>query len=97
MPRSRISNWHYVYVLQSLKDKDFYIGYTTDLIARLKQHNAKKSFSTKSRAPFRYIYTESCRNRLDAKRREQYLKTTQGGRFLKIRLRKFFNETNNFF
>ena len=41
MPRSRISNWHYVYVLQSLRDGGWYIGYTIDLAKRLQQHNAK--------------------------------------------------------
>jgi len=92
MPRSRISNWHYVYVLQSLVDKDFYVGYTTDLQKRLTQHNSKKNFSTKSRIPFSYIYVESCRNKEDATRREDYLKTTQGGRFLKIRLKEFLND-----
>ncbi len=91
MPHSRISNWHYVYVLQGVKDNDFYIGYTTDLQRRLKQHNAKRNFSTKLRAPFICIYIEVCRNGYDAKRREEYLKTTQGGRFLKIRLRQFLN------
>lgn len=89
MPRSRTSNWHYVYVLQSMKDNDFYIGYTKNLTIRLKQHNAKKNFSTKSRAPLEYIYIEACINEKDAKRREDYLKTTQGGRFLKLRLREF--------
>ena len=90
MPRSRISNWHYVYVIQSAKDNRFYIGYTTNLQIRLKQHNAKTNFSTKSRTPFKYIYVESCNNKYDAIRRENYLKTTQGGRFLKLRLREFF-------
>lgn len=89
MPHSRISNWHYVYVLQSIKDEDFYIGYAKDITTRLKQHNAKTNFSTKSRTPFNYIYIEACRNEGDAKRRENYLKTTQGGRFLKLRLREF--------
>lgn len=89
MPRSRISNWHYVYVLQSEKDGGFYIGYTKDLSIRLKQHNAKTNFSTKSRTPFKYIYVEGCHNEQDAKRREDYLKTTQGNRFLKLRLRDF--------
>ncbi len=92
MPRSRISNWHYVYVLQSFKDEDFYMGYTTNLAVRLKQHNAKKNFSTKSRTPLQYIYVEACRNEDDAKRREIYLKTTQGNRFLKIRLREFLKQ-----
>ena len=81
--------WHYVYVLKSLKDGGFYIGYTTNPKERLKQHNAKMNLSTKSRTPFEYIYVEACRNKEDAMRREGYLKTTQGGRFLKIRLREF--------
>ncbi|MSU54882.1 MAG: GIY-YIG nuclease family protein [Candidatus Staskawiczbacteria bacterium] len=92
MLRSRISNWHYVYVLQSLKDKDFYIGYTTNPTARLKQHNAKTNLSTKSRTPFKYIYIEACLSEVDAKRREEYLKTTQGGRLLKLRLREFLRD-----
>ena len=89
MPRRGISKWHYVYVLLSDKDNDFYIGYTTNLKNRLLQHNAKRNFATKSRAPLRLIYVESCRNEQDAKRREGYLKTTQGGRFLKLRIKEF--------
>jgi putative endonuclease len=95
MPYSRISNWYYVYVLQSIKDGGLYIGYTKDLVIRLKQHNTKRNFSTKSRTPFIYIYVESCRNEGDAKRREGYLKTTHGGRFLKLRLREFFKNDNS--
>lgn len=91
MPRSRISNWHYVYVLLSQKDNDLYIGYTNNLERRLKQHNAKENFSTKSRTPFVCIYAEACLNEKDAKRRENYLKTTQGQRFLKLRIREYLN------
>jgi len=92
MPRSRISNWHYVYVLLSQKDKDLYIGYTQNLEQRLRQHNAKKNFSTKTRTPLKYIYIEACKDAVDAKRREEYLKTTQGGRFLKMRLKSFLKK-----
>jgi len=89
MPRRGISKWHYVYVLQGQKDKDFYIGYTQNLKKRLQEHNAKINFSTKSRFPLKLIYTEVCLNEEDAKRRENYLKTSQGHRFLKLRLHKF--------
>ena len=89
MPRSRISNWHYVYVLLSDRDGGFYMGYTTNLQERLKKHNAKDNFSTKYRTPLSYIYVEACLNEKDAKRREDYLKTTQGQRFLKLRIREF--------
>jgi len=91
MPSRGISNWHYVYVLFSENDKDLYIGYTADLKKRVQQHNAKTSFSTKYRLPLKLIYTESCLNYDDAKRRENYLKTSQGRRFLKLRIRKFLN------
>lgn len=91
MPSRRISKWHYVYVLQSEKDNEFYIGYTQNLKKRLKEHNAKTNFSTKSRLPLKLIYAETCLNEKDAKRREDYLKTTQGRRFLKLRLKEFMN------
>jgi len=89
MPSRRISKWHYVYALLSERDKEFYIGYTRDLKRRIKEHNTKKNFSTKSRMPLFLIYAEACLNEKDAKRREDYLKTTQGRRFLKLRLRKY--------
>lgn len=89
MPSRRISKWHYVYILYSEKDKELYIGYTQDLRQRIQQHNAKKNFSTKSRTPLFLIYTEACLNKEDARRREDYLKTTQGRRLLKLRLRKY--------
>jgi len=49
----------YVYVLLSLKDGKFYIGYTEDLKRRLKEHNSGKNISTKSRLPLKLIYYES--------------------------------------
>lgn len=93
MPSRRISKWHYVYVLYCKQDKELYIGYTQDLKRRIQEHNAKRNFSTKSRTPFILIYTEACLNEEDAKRRENYLKTTQGRRFLKLRLRKFLKSS----
>lgn len=89
MPSRRISNWHYVYVLLSSKDGEFYVGYTKDLRRRLREHNAQKNFSTKLGLPLFLIYAEACLNEEDAKRRERYLKTSQGRRFTKSRLRKF--------
>lgn len=97
MPSRRISNWHYVYVLLSERYKDFYVGYTRDIGQRLKQHNARDNFSTKGKSPYRLIYAETCLDINDAMRREKYLKTTQGRRFLKLRLRKFLKEDNSKF
>jgi putative endonuclease len=79
----------YVYVLLSLKNNSLYIGFTTDLRRRLKEHNQGLNCSTKPYLPRKLIYYEACLNELDAKRRERYLKTNQGGRLLKRRLKEY--------
>jgi len=78
--------YQYVYVLKSLKDSQFYVGLTKDISKRLEEHNAGKVDSTRSRAPLELIYWEGCLSRSDAARREKYLKTAWGKRYLKTRL-----------
>ena len=43
---------HAVYVLKSLKDGNFYIGRTNNVDRRIREHNAGKVPSTKSRISF---------------------------------------------
>ena len=81
---------HYVYVLRSLADDGLYIGCTKDLKNRVKLHNSSYVQSTKDRLPMEMIYYEACLNRNDAYRREKYLKTTYGRRYLKNRLKEYF-------
>jgi putative endonuclease len=78
-----------VYVLESLNDKKLYIGYSANLKRRLEEHKKGLSFATKYRLPFKLIYFEGCLNQEDAKRREHYLKTTQGRRFIGLRLLEY--------
>ncbi|MFC1793950.1 GIY-YIG nuclease family protein [Planctomycetota bacterium] len=78
----------YVYVLISLKDGKFYIGFTNDLKRRLKEHNSGKNISTKSRLPLKLIYYESHLSKTDAVRREKYFKTTKGKSTLRQMLRE---------
>ena len=80
----------WVYVLESLKDRKRYIGFTTNLKVRLRTHLQGKSFATKSRLPMKLIYAEVCTNEEDARRREEYLKTTRGRRFLAKRLKSYY-------
>jgi len=82
----------YIYVLQSIKDKSFYVGYTTDLRKRFAEHNHGMNVSTKNRIPWKIIFYEAYRNRDDAERREKYLKTNQGARILKRMLKEYFYE-----
>ncbi len=81
--------WYYVYVLQSLKDKQFYVGYTNDLKSRIKEHNTGRVISTRGRRPLKLVYYEACLNQQDATRREKYLKTAWGKRYIKNRLKKY--------
>jgi putative endonuclease len=79
----------YTYVLESVKSKGLYIGSTTDIIKRLKEHNQGLNSSTKSARPWKIIYCEVCLNEKDVKRRENYFKTTQGKRLLKRRIKEY--------
>jgi len=93
MPGSTTSKktlYHWVYVLESLKDNKRYVGFTGNLKKRIKDHNDGNVFSTKFRRPLKLIYAEICLNLEDAVRRERYLKTTGGRRFLAKRLKKYY-------
>jgi len=97
MPSNTTSNmFFYIYVLESFKDHERYIGYTNNLKKRLEEHKKGLSFSTKFRLPFKLIYFEGCLNMQDAKRRERYLKTTQGRRFLGLRLQDYKRQQMEF-
>jgi putative endonuclease len=74
--------------LQSGRDKNFYIGVTANLVLRINQHNSGTVQSTKSRIPLKLIYYEACLSKGDAFRREKYLKTGMGKRYLKNRLKE---------
>lgn len=78
---------YYVYVLQSKKDTNIYIGYTDNLKIRFKKHNSGLVKSTKSRIPFELVYYESYKNKKDATQRELFLKTHQQRDLLKERLK----------
>lgn len=82
---------YFVYVLKSEKDNKLYTGYTYDLENRFKQHISGYVNSTKHRLPVQLIYYEACLNQEDAIHREKYLKSTYGKRYLRNRLKHYFN------
>jgi len=79
----------YAYALQSIRDKDFYTGFTKNLKLRFEQHNKGQVESTKERCPFKLIYYEACIDEIDAKKREKYFKPYHGKMFLKKRLKSY--------
>jgi len=80
---------YYVYVLRSLKDYNFYVGYTEDLKKRKMKHDKGLVVSTKHRRPLLLVYYEACLNQQDALHREKYLKSSWGKRYLKTRMKNY--------
>jgi len=81
---------YYNYILLSKKDNKRYIGYTKDLKRRLKEHNDGKNKSTKFRKPLTLIYYEACLNEKDAIKREKYLKSQWGNKYINKRLKNYY-------
>ena len=82
---------YFFYILRSLKDLNYYTGYTIDFERRLNQHNNGQVTSTKNRIPFELVYFEGCFNEKDALHREKYLKSTYGKRYIRNRLKNYLN------
>ena len=68
---------YYVYILL-LSNTPLYTGYTSDLKRRLLEHQHGKSEFTSQRLPVRLIHYEAYSLGSDARRRERFLKTTEG-------------------
>ena len=74
----------YVYILQSLKDaKQRYIGVTTNLNERLKDHNTGKSPHTAKFKPWQVVVAIRFANDQKADAFEKYLKSGSGHAFAK--------------
>jgi len=65
---------YHVYVIQSVKNKTYYIGYTKTLQERIKQHNQVKTKSIRHKRPFKLIYIETYCDKTVAKKQEIELK-----------------------
>jgi len=77
---------YYIYVLYSKKFDRNYVGLSTDIKQRLLSHNAGKVKSTKSYLPWKLIYNEEFETRIEARKREKYLKSVAGRRWRKNNL-----------
>jgi putative endonuclease len=72
---------YYVYVLMNAKGR-LYIGSTADPDSRLRSHNAGRVRSTKAHRPWRRVLLETHPDRETAAKRERYLKSGWGRRWL---------------
>lgn len=64
----------FMYVVECC-DKTWYTGYTTDIVRRIKTHNAKKGAKyTRVRVPVKLIYFEEFETKSEATRAESLFK-----------------------
>lgn len=77
----------FAYILESKVDSGFYIGYTSDIQKRLREHNSGKTKSLRHRIPFELIYYEEFSTIKEAKAREKQFKSWKGGEALKYLLK----------
>jgi putative endonuclease len=73
----------FAYILQSGKGNTYYYGHCKDINNRLEQHNLGKVRYTKSRRPWKVIYSESFETKSEAYKRELFFKSIEGYRYLK--------------
>ena len=75
---------HYVYLIESVNDREHhYVGQTSDLKARLVEHNAGESISTRSFKPWNLVCYLGFAEEKKALALEKYLKSGSGKTFLR--------------
>ena len=76
-----------VYVIRSQTTGAFYIGQTSDLESRLRQHNDPKNkrglHTRRRRGPWLLVHEEAFGSRPEAMAREKFLKSGQGRLWLR--------------
>ena len=77
---------YYVYIIQSKKDKSYYVGVTEDLKIRLQEHNRGKVEYTSSKTPYGLLWYCVFKNKNKAFAFEKYLKQGSGFAFARKRL-----------
>jgi putative endonuclease len=72
-----------VYILYSEIFDSFYIGYSANVENRVHQHNLGLTKSTKNKIPWRLAYSEAFDSKMEAIRRERFLKAQKSKPFYK--------------
>ena len=82
------TNVMYVYSIYSCQFNRIYVGMSSNVEKRVKEHNDGRTRSTKGYLPWILFYTEALPDRQSAREREKYLKSGCGKEFLKSELKK---------
>ena len=78
----------YLYILESIRSRKKYVGVTHCLEERIDRHNSQRVISTKKDVPYKLVYSEIFDDLATARKRERFLKTTQGHRVIENKLLK---------
>jgi len=78
----------HVYVLYSAPHSKIYVGYTSDISARLESHNtlATKGWTIRFR-PWSLVHSESFDSKSEAMKREKELKSARGRKFVREKIK----------
>jgi len=79
---------YYVYILESLKDKTYYVGSTSNLKDRVDRHNQGRVNYTKPRRPWKLVYSEETPDRSSAAKRESEIKAHKRRAFIEVLIKK---------
>ena len=77
---------YFVYILYSVRFAKTYVGLTENVEKRIIEHNNKKSNYTSKYTPWEAIHVESFSTRIEARKREKYLKSSAGRRWMKTNI-----------
>jgi len=72
-----------VYVLASLEKEYIYVGLSLDVKRRINEHQRGKERTTRAYRPFEVLLIEVLPDRMEARKREKFLKSGAGKEFLK--------------
>ena len=78
----------YVYAIKSKVKNYIYVSMTNNLDRRIMEHNNGENKSTKAYKPLIVIFTELFLTRIEARKKEKYLKSGVGKEWLKSFLLK---------
>ena len=82
---------YYVYIIESKTDQSWYYGFSENPEKRLHFHNEGKSTYTKSKRPWKLIFSRSFDTKTEALKFEQYLKRTRNKEYIKMAYLEYFN------
>jgi len=74
---------YYTYVIKSKIRNYIYVGLTSNVDRRFDEHNKGKNKTTKPYLPFDLLFSENHSTRVEARKREKYLKSGTGKESIK--------------